>query len=77
MNHIKANFCSRTQIEQCNICCEDLNNDHIFKCTREGRNFNNINYNHILNGTLIQQKQGIEVLNTMEKKETETKFKLC
>ena len=57
MNHIKAIFCSKTQIEQCNICRHDLNNDHIFKCTREESNFNNINYNHNFNGTLIQQKQ--------------------
>ena len=71
MNRIKANFCSRTQIEQCNICHHDLNKDHLFKCTREGRTFNPINYNHILNGTLLQQIQGIEFLNTMEKEETD------
>ena len=60
MNHIKANFCSKTQIEQCNICFHDFNNDNLFKCTREERNFNNINYNHILNGTVPKERIGNE-----------------
>ena len=34
------------------------------------RSFNNINYDHILNRTLLQQRQGIEFLNTMEIEET-------
>ena len=47
MNHIRANSCSSKDIEKCNICQCEMDNENLFKCTK--KNPNNINYNHILN----------------------------
>ena len=66
MNHIKANFCSSKEIEKCNKCQCEMDNEHLFKCTR--RNPNDISYNHILNGTIIEQRYA---LNYMKEIQTE------
>ena len=61
MNHIKANFCSSNAIEKCQKCKCDLDNIHLFKCTR--KNENNITYNHILNGTVLEQRIALNYIN--------------
>ena len=61
MNHIKANFCSSKYIEKCEKCNFEMDNIHLFKCTR--RNIQNINYNHILNGTVHEQREAINYIN--------------
>ena len=60
MNHIKANLCSSTEIEKCEKCNLDLDNNHLFKCTRN--NENNINYNQILNGTILEHRNAINYI---------------
>ena len=60
MNHIKANFCSSTEIKKCEKCNFDLDNNHLFKCTKN--NENNINYNQILNGTILEQRNAINYI---------------
>ena len=67
MNHIKANFCSSKDIDKCDKCNCDIDNVHLFKCTR--KNINNINYNHILNGTVLEQKNAIAYINETQTKE--------
>ena len=66
MNHIKANFCSSKEIEKCDKGQCEMDNGHLFKCTR--RNPNDISYNHILNGTIIEQRYA---LNYMKEIQTE------
>ena len=61
MNHIKANFCSSTQIEKCKKCDIEMDNYHLFTCTR--KNPMNITYDYILNGTILEQKNAIQYLN--------------
>ena len=61
INHIKANFVSSKDIEKCEKCHEDMDNIHLFKCTRI--NINNINYNHILNGKVLEQRNAINYIN--------------
>ena len=67
MNHIKANFCSSDKIEKCKKCNCDLDNTHLFKCTRKNKNY--INYNHILYGTVLEQRSAINYIieNQIEK----------
>ena len=72
MNNIKANFCSRTKIPICDQCENEIDNNHLFKCMRETKNIKNINYNHILNGTILQKKSAIEFLNRMDQEEKKT-----
>ena len=60
MNHIKANFCTSTEIKKSEKCNLDLDNNHLFKCTRN--NENNINYNQILNGTILEQRNAINYI---------------
>ena len=38
-----------------------MDNIHLFKCTRS--NINHINYNHILNGTVLEQRNAIDYIN--------------
>ena len=57
---IGANFCSSHEIEKCKKCNCELDNIHLFKCTR--KNENNINYNHILNGTVLEQRNAINYI---------------
>ena len=64
MNHIKANFCSSKYIEKCNKCNFEMDNSHLFKCTR--KNITNINYNHILNGTILEQRNAHNYLNEIK-----------
>ena len=64
MNHIRANFCSSKDIEKCDICQCEMDNEHLFKCTK--RNPNNINYNHILNGTIIEQRTALKYINEVQ-----------
>ena len=61
INHIKANFCSSKYIEKCDKYNFEMDNIHLFKCTR--RNIQNINYNHILNGTVHEQREAIKYIN--------------
>ena len=60
MNHIQANFCSSNEIKKCDKCNCELDNIHLFKCTR--KNKNNINYNHILNGTVLEQRIAMDYI---------------
>ena len=60
MNNLKANFCSRQQIENCDKCEKKMNNEHLFECTWKTNNLNNITYEQLLNGTILEQKQGIK-----------------
>ena len=64
MNHIRANFCSSKEIEKCNKCQCEMDNEHIFKCTR--RNPNDISYNHILNGTIIEQRNALNYIKEIQ-----------
>ena len=57
MNQIKANFCSRTKIPICDQCQNEIDNYLLFKCIRETKNSRNLNYNHVLNGTILEQKK--------------------
>ena len=61
MNNIEANFCSSTDIKKCEKCNFEMDNYHLFKCTR--KNIKNISYEHILNGTVLEQKNAIQYLN--------------
>ena len=62
MNHIRANFYSSKDIDKCEKCNCDIDNVHLFKFTR--RNIKkNINYNHISNGTVLEQKDAIDYIN--------------
>ena len=61
MNHIKANFCSSTQVEKCDKCNFEIDNYHLFKCTRI--NTKNITYDHILNGTILEKKNALQYLH--------------
>ena len=63
MNDLKANFCSTKDIEKCSKCTLDLDNVHLFRCTNEFENIEHLNYNHILNGTLIEQEKALKFLN--------------
>ena len=46
IKQIKANFCSSKHIEKFNRHNFEMDNSHLFKCTR--KNMKNISYNHIL-----------------------------
>ena len=61
MNHIKAIYCSSTQIEKCKKCDIEMDNYHLFKCTR--KNPMKITYEHVLNGINLEQKNAIQYLN--------------
>ena len=61
VNHIEANFYSSDKIKKCEKCYFEMNNSHLFKCIR--KNENNINYNHILNGTVHEQRIAINYIN--------------
>ena len=60
INHIKANFFSSKKINffLINVKSEMIN-EHLFKCTR--RNPNDISYNHILNGTILEKKKCLKL----------------
>ena len=64
MNHIPANFCSSSQVQKCEKCNSEMNNFHLFECTR--KNINNITYNHILNGNILEQKIALKYMNENE-----------
>ena len=64
MNQIEANFCTSSKIKICENCYLKMNNFHFFKCTRNNKN--NITYDQILNGTVLEQKNAIEYLNEIE-----------
>ena len=61
INHIRTNFCSSKDIETCYKCNGDMDNVHLFKCTRT--NINNINYTHILNKIVLGPKNAIAFFN--------------
>ena len=46
MNNIKANFCSRNQIKNCNECLNGMDKYHMFQCTWK---FDNKNYIYDMN----------------------------
>ena len=64
MNHIQANFCSSSQVQNCEKCKLALDNYHLFKCTR--KNSNNITYEDVLNGNILEQKNAIKYLHEGE-----------
>ena len=61
MNHIPANFGSSSQVKKCDKCNLEMNNQHLFKCTRI--NIENITYDHILNGNILEQKNALKYIN--------------
>ena len=67
MNHIPANFCSSSQVQKCEKCNADMNNYHLFQCTR--KNINSITYHHILNGNILEQKIALKYMNENETEE--------
>ena len=64
MNNIEANFCPSSQIKKCEKCYENMDNYHLFKCSR--KNIKNITYEHLLNGTVLEQKNALFYLNEKE-----------
>ena len=64
INHIKANFCSSREIEKCNKCQCEIDNEHLFKCTRT--NLNDINYKNILNGTITEQRDALNYIKEVQ-----------
>jgi hypothetical protein len=64
MNHIQANFCSSSQVQNCEKCKLALDNYHLFQCTR--KNTNNIKYEDVLNGNILEQKNAIKFLHEGE-----------
>ena len=64
MNHIKANFCSSQEIEKSNKCQCEIDNEHLFKCKRTNPNY--ISYKNILNGTIIQQRDGLNYIKEVQ-----------
>ena len=58
MNNIEANFCSTNKIKKCDKCNIEIDNYHLFKCTRQ--NMKNITYDHILHGNVLEQKNAIQ-----------------
>ena len=60
MTNIREKICSSKEIKKCEKCNCDLDNNHLFKCTRN--NENNINYNQILNGTILEQRNAINYI---------------
>ena len=65
MNHIKANFCSSSEIQKCEIRSSEMDNYHLFKCTRRN-NIDNITYDHILNGNILEQKNALKYMKENE-----------
>ena len=63
MNHIPANFCSSKNIRKCEKCQFEMDNEHLSNCTRI--NPDNINYNHILNGTVLDQRNALNYINKL------------
>ena len=41
-----------------------MDNEHLFKCTK--KNPNNINYNNILNGTIVEQRTALKYINEVQ-----------
>ena len=77
MNNIKANFCSRNQIENCNECLNGMDNYHLFQCTWKLHNTNNISYEQIQNGTIVEQKIGIKfIINMIEAQSKKTQMEI-
>ena len=64
MNNFEAKFCPSTQIKKCEKSHKNMDNYHLFKCSR--KNIKNITYEHILNGTVLEQKNAIHYLNKKE-----------
>ena len=64
MNHIPANFCSSSQVQNGEKCEMALDNYHLFKCTR--KNTNNITYEDVLNGNILEEKNAMKYLHEGE-----------
>ena len=64
MNYIPANFCSSKVINKCDKCQCEMDNEHLFNCT--SKNPNNITYNHILNGTIFEQRNALQYINEIQ-----------
>ena len=64
INHIPANFCSSKDLKKCDKCQCEMDNEHMFNCTR--KNPNNITYNHILNGTIVEQRNSLKYMNQIQ-----------
>ena len=64
VNHIPANICSSKYIKTCEKCQFEMDNEHLFNCTRI--NQDHINYNHILNGTVLDQRNALNYINKIE-----------
>lgn len=66
MNNLEAYFCSSAKIKKSDKCSLEIDNYHLFKCTRQ--NIKNITYDHILHGNILEQKNAIQYLNENEVK---------
>ena len=64
LQHHDRNFYSSSQVQNCEICKLALDNYHLFKCTR--KNTNNITYEDLLNGNILEQKNAIKYLHEGE-----------